>query len=1111
MLKNTKLVRRLAWLLCLSLVIGLVPMGIWSMPAEVKAVPEVAAVNLIKNGGFENGTNNWKWGIGNGYLTPSDDAHSGSASIKHTAGGTVGTKNGLSTTQKVDVEAGKTYKLSAWVKVLSGTGGFIFVHDGTNVYINEFTTATQWTEVTGTVTVPAGLTQLTVEFGNHSNQTIVFLIDDVVFEEVTGDPAPTETTEATQPTQDTQPTQATEPTVPDPNEVPVNGGFEAGLESWKSLNNMAAIETTDTHSGSNAIRYVDDSDKLAGYISQKVPVTPGKTYRVSAWVKYVSGDSGYVGIFGIGDASAFESTSKNTEWTQVSKIVTVPAGYTTATIEIGSFSGRVVTLLIDDVVFEEVTGDPTPTETTEATQPTQDTQPTQNTEPTEPDPNEVPVNGGFENGVANWVGHTNAISSSADDKHSGNASMLFTDGSNAAAPYVYQKVAVEPGKTYKVSAWVKRVSGKGGYIGIFGISNPVLKGFDEVDGWQLYSATVTILEGETQATIEIGASKANVVTFLIDDVVFEEIDGSQPEPTETTGATEATESGPVFNGGFENGVANWTGAGAASSFTDDKHSGNASMKYVDNSDKAAGYVKQKVSVEPGKTYTLIAWVKILEGKGGYIGIFGLGTGIDVIQGFTQSGDWTPHAITVTVPEGITQATIEIGAHGSQVVTFLIDDLTLEEGTVILPDPTETTETTEATTEATEPVDPMKPFEDNFEEFKAEGNANAGPARWSSNDDISKPLPMISLVDDGLSLDGNYLRLQKAGRWAIQSSAFPVEVGYEYTVTFMARKLADNDNFAGSVVISFVNSRGKLLAFEQAVAGKTYGAWTEETVKAVAPVGAVKAYIVFKLEYDDGRIEGDYAVDNLTVTRADTPDFEYEQDPELVEPTDFVKVFKDSFDNYFNPEGAAASVKVPVDWTVSEESASIGSATYDKYDGTLSLVVQGPRNMWARSPMIDVTPGYYYYADFVEKKLQQYNAGSGGYAAVVFVDANGEIVKEYREAIGTSMRWTEMEVGGQAPAGAVKLYVEFGILDSTGSPAYSVDNLIVLEGAAKLPASAPEATEPEASTPETTVPGTPADPDGNAPTGDHVAVMTAYTILTAAVILAVLVLKKRNFF
>ena len=879
-----------------------------------------------------------------------------------------------------------------------------------------------------------------------------------------------------------------------PDNLLINGGFENGNANW-SANPRLSIVTDDQHGGNAAGQYFDDSNAVGGSFTQKAAVEPGKTYEVSAWVKRVSGKGGYIGIFGISNA-VIKGFADVDGWQLYSISVTIPAGATQAIIEIGAHKSEVVTFLIDDVVLKEVSNDtPEPTETTEATEATQ---------PTEADPNALPVNGNFENGVANWKGHTNAISAHTEDQHGGNASMLFVDDSTAAAPYVYQKVTVEPGKTYKVSAWVKRVSGKGGYIGIFGVTNPVLEGFKDVDGWQQYSTTITILEGANQATVEIGASKANIVTYLIDDVVFEEVTEVIPDETEaTTEATEATESteateapedGAVANGGFETDLSDWTVRGNASTDTFNKHSGSAALKFVDSSSDAAGYIMQKITVEPGKTYTLSAYVKIAAGAGGYFGIFGLGTDVDVIQTFTQSEKWTLNSITVTVPEGVTQATIEIGAHKSQVVTFLLDDMVF--GDPVVEEPEET--------EATEPVDPMNPLKENFEKFLQEGIEDAGPAGWTSNDDANKYLPMIGLVNNALSLDGYYLRLQKAGEWAIQSPAFPVEIGYEYTVTFMARKLADNDNFAGTAVINFVNYRGKILASQQIAAGNTYGEWAEESLAAVAPVGAVKAYVVFKLEYSDGRIKGDYAVDNLSVTRAETPEFEYEADPDDVEPTEFEKIFADSFENHFNPEGAASSVKVPVDWTVSENTASIGNAKYDSYDGTLNLVVQGPRNMWARSPLIDATPGYYYYADFVEKKLQPYSEGSGGYAKVVFVDVNGEIVKEYTESVGVNKKWAAMEVGGQAPAGAAQFYVEFGILDSVGAAAYSVDNLVILEGAAKLPASEP-------SNPEATDPTTPADPEDNAPTGDHVAVMSAYTVLTVVVILAVLVLKKRNFF
>ncbi len=1064
MMKNKTMIRRVALLLCLSLIIGIIPIGMLSMPVSGAVVPTgtgstgSTATDLVANGGFESGTDNWKWGSGNGYLTASTDAHSGEASIKHKAL----TSSGQSTTQKVAVEAGKTYKFSAWVKVLSGTGGFLWVYDkDVTLYHNKFTTVDEcngnWVELSSEFVPAAGITEVTIEFGTHSNQSAEYLIDDISIVEVVEDvPENTE-----------------------PVNLLINGDFESGVENWKANSGFTAV-TDDKYSGEGAAQYVDSSATAAGYTNQKVTVEAGKTYKLTAWVKVVSGTGGYIGIYGISNAVA-ASFAAEEGWKQYTTTVTIPEGATQAEIEIGAHKSQVVTYLIDDVVFAEVVENtPDPTETTEATQPS-----------SEPDPNAVPINGDFENGVANWSGSTGAISSNTDDKHGGNASMQFVDALDSTAYSVKQAVAVEPGKTYKLSAWVKVTSGSKGYIGLFGTDVAVLESFTDTQ-WTQVSITQDIPAGCTQLEIEIGTTKANIVTFLIDDVVLEEATSTQPDPTETTEETQpstepatepssepATEPDPnavPVNGDFENGVANWSGStGAISSYTDDKHGGNASMQFVDGATTTAPYVTQKISVEAGKTYVLTAWSKIVSGAGGYIGIFGLGEGVDTIQSLAQVEGWAKNKITVTVPEGITEAKIEIGAFSSQIITFLMDDISF----------------VEHVEEPEKPFDPMKPLEEKFENPMDENNLSAGPAGWTSNDDVDDNYAsMITLKNDVLNHDGNYLALTMPGKWKIQSPAFPVEIGYQYTATFLARKLVDNGVVAGEVQICFVNARGKVIDVQSAVAGKTYGVWTEESLAAVAPDGAAKAYVVFTLAYNDGRKEADYAIDDLVVTRAQEPDFVYNA-ATSTEPAELVPVYQDSFDNYYNPEGAAASVKVPNNWTVSQESAAIGSAKYDSYDGTMNLVVQGKGDMWARSPLVDVKPGYVYYAAFMEKKMQFYLPGTGGYVTVVFVDGSGNMIKEYKQAIGTSDTWTYMEAGGQAPAGAVKMYVEFGVAGATGTPAYSVDNLQILEGKLNGFVSG--------------------DSGYNPPTGDNVVLLAMPAVLLTVLALAVLVINRRRFF
>jgi len=895
MFKSKEMIRRLAMLLCLALVIGILPVGVLSTPVPGNAVP---TGNLLTNGGFEEGTAGWKWCAA--YSSYADDKHSGEKALQIADESDAA---GYSTKQVVAVEAGKTYKVSAWVKILSGKGGYIGVYGISNPDAVSFQQVDGWQEYSLTITIPEGENQAEIEFGAHKGQVVTYLIDDVVFEEVVEEPEDTEpSTEATEPsTEATEPsTEATEPAVSNP---VVNGGFENGTANWKWCAVYSSY-TDDKHSGEKALKIADETDGNGYSTKQVVTVEGGKIYNVSVWTKILSGSGGYLAASGT-DIAVLEKIVQSGEWAQKTITIVVPEGVTEVEIEIGTVKAQVVTFLVDDVTVEEVVSEPEETEpSTEATEPsTEDTEPaTEATEPsteaTEPDDGNLLVNGGFENGTANWKWCA-VYSSYTDDKHSGSAALKIADESDAAGYSTKQVVAVEAGKTYKVSAWVKILSGKGGYIGVYGISNPDAVSFQQVDGWQEYSLTITIPEGENQAEIEFGAHKGQVVTFLIDDVTVEEV-VSEPEETEpsteatepstedtepsteatepSTEATEPDDGNLLVNGGFENGTASWKWCAVYSSYKNDKHSGSAALKIADETDGAGYYTTQIVPVEPGKTYRLTAWVRVTEGSGGYLAIFGLGTDVDVLQKVVQEDRWALNSITVTVPEGVTEVTIEVGTVKAQVVTMLVDDMKFRE---ISPDepeetepPTEATEPSTEATEPTEPVDPMKPLEEDFETPMDENDLNAGPAGWISNDDVDDVYgSMIALGNDELSHDGNYLLMQMPGAWKIQSRAFPVEVGYQYTAAFVTRKLFDNGVVAGEAQLCFVSASGEVLEVQKVAVGDTYGEWAEASVAGVAPVGAAKAYIVFTLEYNDIRKEGDYAIDSLTVTRALEADFE----------------------------------------------------------------------------------------------------------------------------------------------------------------------------------------------------------------------------------------------
>lgn len=706
--------------------------------------------------------------------------------------------------------------------------------------------------------------------------------------------------------------------------------------------------------------------------------------------------------------------------------------------------------------------------------------------------------------------------------------------------------AVTPGKAYTLSYYTKQhtapaVAGKGStQIRFYDASGALISGATVkalacgVADWTEKTLTGVAPEGAASAKLYFDAPGENYVVDVITVTEYGEgnPDATLPtetEPTETkpveTVPTAPTEP-PVYSDSFEQYFTpdganrlvripkNWTASEASAAIGcaqyDKNYDGSWNLCVQDLPDK---WMRSPLTeAVPGYEYNVVFHEKKYQpgkpGDGGYAKIVFVDADGKILKEYEieagASKNWTEKVLFAKAPEGAKNFYVEFGVKGATgEPTYSVDDLAVYAFEASLSDPD--------VTQPTEPIitfDPMKPIEDNFEIRFDINDANSGPAGWFSNDDNSGVFaPMIGLVNDELSYDGNYLVLKKAGKWSIQSPEFPVEIGYAYTASFMARKLADNENFFGFVEICFINTRGKIVESKRVPVGKTYGAWAEESATAVAPIGAIKAYIRFALEYNDRRADGDYAIDNLVVARSEEQVFEYTPDPNSTEPSEYKPVFEDTFASYEKPD-PNKSVKIPKGWTASEQSAAIGSATYDSYDGSINLVLQDRPDKWIKSPMIKATAGNIYYATFVEKKLQPNQEGSGGYVKVCFVDENGKIIKEYKQNAGASKTWTELEVGGAAPAGTVQMYVEFGIENGIGAPSYSVDNLQVIEGVPSKPGSQPS----QPSQPGTNPGGNqPVDPDNNPDSGDYTALLTVSAVLVAVMVLACLVIKKRRFF
>ena len=588
----------------------------------------------------------------------------------------------------------------------------------------------------------------------------------------------------------------------------------------------------------------------------------------------------------------------------------------------------------------------------------------------------------FDNGTANWAG-SSVVSSYTEDAYSGNTSLKFVDDTADSAYNIWQKVPVEPGKTYVLTAWVKILEGSGGYIGVYDLTSETntATGFSaSIEGWQSYSTIVTIPEGYTTAKVEIGAHKSQVVTYLIDDVKFEEIDISTA----------------VINGGFEYGSAYWTNhTQVTSSYAADKHSGRASLKFVD--DSTSGYdIRQNVTVEPGKTYRLSAWVKLLEGSGGYIGIYGVDNA--ELESIGSPTDWTQIEMFITIPEGDTEAWIEIGTGTSAIVSFLIDDVEFvpclfadfEDGSVI-PDIS-----VETWTERTHPNNAAA--QGGVETILTTEGGTYKVGRGGNN----------KLVFQGAASSTAYYA---------KSPVFPVTGNTTYTVnyeSFWAYNAATSATFE----LFFVDAAGNLLdnksapAFDSTAPAQT---WSDVSLSAVAPAEATGAYIRFG--YARAGSSYDYWIRNLCVIEGEAG---VPGEPNLMPDSDF-------------EQGAFG-------WLAAQIAEGEGR------DGGAALLISlGNRGAdISPSQQLALTPGKSYKLSFYARRDAADTKGHTVGYHFLFQDANGTYLgsNAITKSINPTTDWAKTEFEFTMPADAETLLFRFYLGGSSEATVYIDDISLV---------------------------------------------------------------------
>jgi hypothetical protein len=134
-----------------------------------------------------------------------------------------------------------------------------------------------------------------------------------------------------------------------------NPGFETGTLSGWNCSALGSVVTTPVHSGSYALSGAANSSDNA-QCSQVIPVQPGASYSLSAWVE---GNYVYLGDSGTGTSDTSTWTPSATTWQQLSTSFTTGASTTSVTIYLHGWYAQ-GTYYADDVALTGPSGSAPP-------------------------------------------------------------------------------------------------------------------------------------------------------------------------------------------------------------------------------------------------------------------------------------------------------------------------------------------------------------------------------------------------------------------------------------------------------------------------------------------------------------------------------------------------------------------------------------------------------------------------------------------------------------------------------------------------------------------------------------------------------------------------------
>lgn len=341
-------------------------------------IASVPAENLIKNADFEKDIQGWNLFIP-GESKDKGCANTWAAGAGRNGGGAAFLQSkesarwGFSVGQVWNVVPGDRFQVRVWVRlapgavVNPGTPGVlvratvnnadnkpgdhpVILPDSSVTSISKMGAGTkplgtEWRELSGTVTIPEGVSKLAIDIMPHYLKGGVY-VDDVFLEKITAAPAAA-----------AAPAPATG--------LLANPGFEKGLETWNNADDggMTAVVAEAARGGKAGLRVTDEKDNAgSSLMSANFKVAAGKKLKLGFFARAVKAGEGLGVYLRIFDAAGKQLNAQpkeelvvpgtHAEWKAYTLTSVAPAGSATFHVWIHSFGKAKLTIDLDDFTLD---------------------------------------------------------------------------------------------------------------------------------------------------------------------------------------------------------------------------------------------------------------------------------------------------------------------------------------------------------------------------------------------------------------------------------------------------------------------------------------------------------------------------------------------------------------------------------------------------------------------------------------------------------------------------------------------------------------------------------------------------------------------------------------